>query len=704
MSTANPLRDPLVDDSHRMVTWRSILAGLVGVVLICGLAPYNNYVIGNTYLVGGTLPIGLLLYLMLLLMINAGLHRLTPRQALCPGELVIATVMTLVACALPGPGLMQYLPAPLVGLYHQAGLNFDFGKLLGELGLPQWLFPDTAGKTLVEKANDPVIRYFWARTPEGEGFGAWKWSVPWLAWIRPMLIWGALVAAICGTITFLSCILYEQWAHNERLPFPIASIYTSLIEPPAPGRAFNALLSSRSFWIAAAVVFILHSTNILATYFPRVVPPIPLTYNLWGILSEPPFSFVEWAIKQNRIYFMVVGLTFFLQGRIALSLWLGYLILQVAMMQMGTIGNEITEGMRKDQTFGSMLVYTVMILWLGRRHWRMVLNQMTTTFFKNRKDATGKDASGNDQGRFISYRLAGWGFLISAAGIVGWLVAAGTSLWGAVILVAVLIMFLTLLSRIIAETGLAFVQLNFTPQRLWSCLRDWSGGHLAASPRTFFHTAFMNATFMHDSREPLGGYVSHALKTADVVEERRPGRLRGVISVMVLALVVGYAVSSASMLWSEYHYSATQGRVQTDPINSYGVVHIPENMILRPTQEYLSGTTAGPHSPLGHVATGATITGILAFLTLRFSNWPFHPIGFLVVYSFPMARMWFSIFIGWLLKTLIVRYGGATMFRNARPLFIGLIIGEAGAAGFWLVVSLVLHAMGMNYSPSYFTP
>jgi hypothetical protein len=37
------------------------------------------------------------------------------------------------------------------------------------------------------------------------------------------------------------------------------------------------------------------------------------------------------------------------------------------------------------------------------------------------------------------------------------------------------------------------------------------------------------------------------------------------------------------------------------------------------------------------------------------------------------------------------------LFRTARNAFIGLIIGEAIAAGFWMLVCLVLASQGMEY-------
>ena len=100
---------------------------------------------------------------------------------------------------------------------------------------------------------------------------------------------------------------------------------------------------------------------------------------------------------------------------------------------------------------------------------------------------------------------------------------------------------------------------------------------------------------------------------------------------------------------------------------------------------------------LAHIGVGATITTALSVLRLNFAWWPLHPIGFLMAYSAPMQRIWLSVFIGWILKVLIVRFGGANMFRTARPLFIGMIMGEAAAAAFWLVVSLVRNFNGLPY-------
>ncbi len=51
--------------------------------------------------------------------------------------------------------------------------------------------------------------------------------------------------------------------------------------------------------------------------------------------------------------------------------------------------------------------------------------------------------------------------------------------------------------------------------------------------------------------------------------------------------------------------------------------------------------------------------------------------------------MWLSFLVAWILKTLILRYGGPTLYRRARPVFMGLILGDTFNAGVWIIVGLI---------------
>jgi hypothetical protein len=103
------------------------------------------------------------------------------------------------------------------------------------------------------------------------------------------------------------------------------------------------------------------------------------------------------------------------------------------------------------------------------------------------------------------------------------------------------------------------------------------------------------------------------------------------------------------------------------------------------------------HSRWGHFFGAFGLVTVLSILRLTFSWWPLHPVGFLIAYGYPIKNIWFSIFLGWLAKLIVVRFGGTRFFRASRSVFIGLIIGEASAAGLWLIVSLVMASLGLDY-------
>jgi len=72
---------------------------------------------------------------------------------------------------------------------------------------------------------------------------------------------------------------------------------------------------------------------------------------------------------------------------------------------------------------------------------------------------------------------------------------------------------------------------------------------------------------------------------------------------------------------------------------------------------------------------GATVYSLLSFCHYRFYWWPLHPVGLTISTLWMMQLIGFSVFISWLLKTVILRIGGINLFRQLRPLFIGMIIG-----------------------------
>lgn len=676
----------------RAVTFRSVLLGLMGVVLICGLTAYNDYVVANTWFVGNYLPIGVLLgILVFLLLVNGPLWRFAPRFAFTRSEMGVALCMMLVSCAMPSSGLMRYLPGHLVGLWNRAGYSSDHANVMRQANLPDWVFPSFQSKDVQQRANDPVVRQFMQRVPLDEPtFVNRVMAVPWAKWVRPAFTWALLIAALAGAILCMSVIFRRQWVDNERLPFPLANVYLSLIEEPKPGTMFNTLFSSQLFWISAGAIFLLHGLNGLHRYFP-LVPAISRSYDLSGILANPPLSYIDQSMKAATVYFCMVGIVYFLQSNVALSLWLSVFVVQAVRIYMGTHKADLTISMKIDQSLGAIIVFAATILFIARHHLTLVARQM----FRPAR-------VGEAEGRYLPYAVAGWGLLLCMAGMATWLMAVGASLAGAITIVLTGGIIYLVAARVVAETGLIFVQLQTSLARPWVVLAQAMppAATVKTTTTSFFLASWMNTLFTYDLRESLTGFLPQSLRIADGAsfeQEHNSRRVWPFTLCLIGALGLAYFVSGAAMLYCEYNYAATLDRNQYSPLNQWGVdntcVHT-----LDQTRDYMvRGGPADAHDRWEHITIGAAVTGLLGLLRLRFAGWPFHPVGFLLAYTYPLEKIWLSIMVGWMLKVLVLRFGGASMYRSAKPVFMGLIIGEAGAAALWLLVSLVLQALGLPY-------
>jgi hypothetical protein len=279
---------------------------------------------------------------------------------------------------------------------------------------------------------------------------------------------------------------------------------------------------------------------------------------------------------------------------------------------------------------------------------------------------------------------------------------------GAVVLVGMLGLLWLVIARVVAETGLIFVQIPVPLSRPWTFALNELPSSLAVrtTPTNYFMTNAISGVLGHDLRESLPPFATTALRVADgghydddaSQADRRRSRGGAFFLCLVLALAVGYVVSGWSMLSAEYGYAASLDRNQGSPINPYGVKTSVDS-VLSQTRDFVPPNT-GPketHSRLGYFAFGFALTSILAVLRLRFAGWPLHPIGYLLCFSFTMQKIWFSVLLGWSAKAMIVRFGGPDLYNRAKPAFVGVIIGEAAAAACWLVVSLVLKMLGLPF-------
>jgi hypothetical protein len=646
-------------------SFRAILIGLVCAASVCALVPFNDFVYSDTSLAAGFFPLAAALgQLLIVLCLNTPLRRFAPAHALTTGEQAVILMMLLIGASLPNWGMMKFLaPTPVAPFYYGSS-DAPFWNIFMSLGLPEWLFPVS---DMSRGTHDPAVSWFYNSRPQGE-------SIPWSAWLRPALAWGVLIGAMVAALVSLARILVPQWQQNERLPFPIVQIHVSLIEAPKPGRLLNDLFRSKGLWIALGAVFVIHTLSLVSTYYPRYAPRVPLSYDFTTLFDTPPLSYLRSKIKANMLSFTVIGATFFIRSRVAFSLWAIYLITAMVDVQLAVDGSQMPEPQLRDMHLGACVAFIAGVLFIGRHHWK--------TVFLN---AIGRGVDS-------THRVAFWTLIVSACVMFAWLVVVGASAWIAALIVAFVLGAHFVVLRVVAETGLPFFRAGFTTSQVYSQLpAGWT------STRDVYLAATMGVLGTLSTRDSVMVAAGHGMATAqasgaglDDPSRSRAHRFRFGLA-MVLALVVGATVAGASTLYVHYTWPTPTLRGAPPERNNFGAVEIPRRDVVTPVKDSAGENRFPPvnHNPAVALGTGAGIVALLQILSLRVAAWPFLPVGFVTSHGAFIQNAWFSIFVGWLAKTILVRWGGASMFNAARPVFVGLILGESLAALLGLLVNFI---------------
>jgi hypothetical protein len=91
---------------------------------------------------------------------------------------------------------------------------------------------------------------------------------------------------------------------------------------------------------------------------------------------------------------------------------------------------------------------------------------------------------------------------------------------------------------------------------------------------------------------------------------------------------------------------------------------------------------------------GGVMMLLLSWARYRLPWWPLHPIGLPVSANMLMQYLWFSVFVAWAIKSLVLRFGGPATYRKSQRFFLGLIMGEALINGLWVAIDFLTGRMG----------
>ncbi|MFH1732841.1 MAG: DUF6784 domain-containing protein [Planctomycetota bacterium] len=161
----------------------------------------------------------------------------------------------------------------------------------------------------------------------------------------------------------------------------------------------------------------------------------------------------------------------------------------------------------------------------------------------------------------------------------------------------------------------------------------------------------------------------------------------------VLVIVASIVVSGTVHLSSGYRHDAQLNGWPTSWWGGHVFVWAPESML-----RMWPDKSAGSHDGrLLRTGTGAALAILRQWLCLLSPTRPVHPAPLLFVLHWYAFNVWFSVFLGWLAKMLILRYGGWRLYSGAKSFFIGLMMGDIFPVVFWVAVAAILAALGIEY-------
>jgi hypothetical protein len=292
--------------------------------------------------------------------------------------------------------------------------------------------------------------------------------------------------------------------------------------------------------------------------------------------------------------------------------------------------------------------------------------------------AFGRGRQVDDRDEILSYRAAFWGMVAGLVYVTFWLHRSGMDLWVAALLVGLSMATFLGVTRIVAAGGVAETRSPMpAPTALMSAV-----GPDALGPANL--TALgMTYIWMGDIRTFVMASVANGLK---LVSEVRDGRKRRVFWAVALAIVVTLAASVIATMAIGYERggaNANRWFFETGPCLPFRYA---ETVIKTPTGPSLRGWLFS--------AIGAGVMAALLLLHHRFVWWPVHPLGFPIASIWLTNQLWFSIFIAWAVKALVLRYGGAGLYQRTRFFFLGLILGQYTASGAWILLDLFTGKVG----------
>ncbi len=484
-----------------------------------------------------------------------------------------------------------------------------------------------------------------------------------LAWARPALWWTTWAVALLWVSLCLNVIVRRRWSQEEQLPFPMTILPLQMTDP------HTRLFHSKLWWIGIAASAGLTLFNIVSRFLPAF-PHLPTTFDLgpfitnnrpWDALRTPTLDWELWHI----------GLSYLMPVDLAFSMIVFNLLWRTEYVASRALGWTINPWAGfpygDQQTIGSFSALMIAVLWLDRRYLLQVLRK-----------ALGLRSLADDSREAFSYRTAVFGALLGIVFLWHFLGRAGMPR-----LVTAIFLFLYFIMAM--AMGRMRAQLGPPNHEMYGAMPEFAltefPGTRAMGSRGMGLLAILRP-YMGEQRPNPAPAQLEGLRMAERASINATHLAWIMIAVVPLTMFCYFWAS----IHIGYHLGLGTAKISRDTI-----------FVARDTSEKLDcwlRAPAGPNwSGVEAIGVGFGGTLLLMALKLRFPAWPVHPVAFPLAFGYPIDVMMPAIIAAFVIKLLVLHYGGLRAHRRALPFFLGLLAGSATAG---LLQAIVFRILGLR--------
>jgi len=551
--------------------------------------------------------------------------------ALRPGEILIVYIMLAIATGAAGRDTVELLTQVVGHPFWFASPENEWEDIFFNY-LPRWL--------MVEDKN--VL----------EGFYTYNESLyqpsVFRAWLRPLLFWAAFLVVLYFGMMCINIVFRKQWMERERLSFPVAQVPLGLMDPRL------SIYKNKTFWYGFGGAAWLSLMNGLHRLYPVIPGPTYGRFDVSALFTEKPWNAID-AVYIEFLPF-ILGLAFFIPVTLSFSIWFFYWFWKIEMVIGTVIGFRYLPGFPGYwmQGMGGVIFLSIMFFFWAREHLWHVLK---TVF---------RPQSGHYTDEAPLYTFAILGVILSMVFLVSFCYYAGMAAWAAITFLGGFYVMSIVVTRMRAELGppthrFPFSLTGFITNMLGTKRID------GATLTQFGMFKFVDFGHLSTPMPPMleGLYMKHKLRVDQT------GIL---LSAMVIAIIIGTASGLIGNVQRGYK------NISETWVGDWAFSDVARQL------RYPSGTN---YLYLIYTLIGGSIIAVLAVMSRRFVWWPFHPLGYIIAAEWMLRYLWFPIFIAWLVKWGILKFGGLETHRKAVLLFVGITVGDAVMIALWMIYGLV---------------